>query len=89
MQLQCTLESKVDFVPMLKSPRFWQPKSTLKAGSVLEVEEDIGHQLLATYPKCFKVLAYAEKKTRNKKVDEASLQHGAPSEVTAADALGE
>ncbi len=79
MQLKCVLK-KVDFIPLVKSPKFWISPDVLGFGSVLEVQEHIGHQLLAAYPGSFEVLGYGsakeEKKKRTKKVDESDLSHG-------------
>lgn len=73
-----TVLDKTDFIPMIKIPRFWMAPSTLHKGSILEVEPEIGHQLLATYPKAFQVVSYDDpvKQKRIKKVDEESLTHG-------------
>lgn len=76
MRLKCELE-RVDFVPMVKTPRFWMSKKTLKKDSILDVEPEIGHQLLAAYPGAFRVESYEDKKPeRKKKVSEESLTHG-------------
>lgn len=75
MQLKCKLE-KVDFIPTIKiDGKTWQPKKTLVNGTVLDVEDLIGHQLLAAHPGAFEVLGYGEKKTRNKQVTKENLQH--------------
>jgi hypothetical protein len=71
MKLKCLLE-KVDFVPMLKSPRFWMAPETLKKGSILEVSPDIGYKLMADYPNAFEVL---EEKVRKKTVKSEDLQN--------------
>jgi hypothetical protein len=74
MKLECVLK-KVDFVPMVKVPRFWISPETLKSGSILEVVPDIGHQLLAAYPGAFKVISYEEPAPRrNKRVEEKDLK---------------
>lgn len=51
-------QSKTDFIPMVKKPKFWIAPKTLKALDQIEVDDEIGHQILATYPGCFKVLGY-------------------------------
>lgn len=58
MQLQCLLEH--DFVPMLKTPSFWISPKTLKKGALLDVPDQIGYNLLATFPGAFKPLSLAE-----------------------------
>lgn len=77
MQLKCVLK-KVDFVPMVKSPIFWISEETLGFGSVLEIEDRIGHQLLAAYPEAFEVLSYGKleeekPKKRSKQVSSEQL----------------
>lgn len=75
MQLECTLEN-FDFIPLVKlSNSIWQPKKTLSKGSIFEVQDEIGHQLLAQYPKAFKVLGYGEapSKRRAKQMTSDSL----------------
>lgn len=77
MQLKCVLK-KVDFLPMVKSPFFWISEETLGYGSVLEIEDRIGHQLLAQYPEAFEVLSYGKleeekPKSRRKQVSSEQL----------------
>ena len=66
MQLKCVLE-KFDFVPMVKSPKFWISEETLGHGSILEIDDVIGHQLLASYPGKFEVLSYGSEEKLKKK----------------------
>ena len=75
MQLKCLLD-KVDFVPMVKTPFFWISPETLRLGSLLEVEDKVGHHILAAYPGSFEVLKYdgQEVKKRTKKVAETDLE---------------
>lgn len=75
MKLKCVLP-RTDFVPMIKSPRFWIASETIREGSVLDVEPEIGHQILAAYPGAFHVLDYGKtgpSKSRNKKIDSGDL----------------
>lgn len=77
MQLKCTLE-RVDFIPIVKfGGKIWQPAKTLAKGSIFDVQDEIGHQLLSGYPGAFEVLAFGEaaKRTRTKQVTKESLQH--------------
>lgn len=78
MRLKCTLD-KVDFVPMLKSPKFWIASETLRKGSVLEVAPEIAYKLMAEYPGAFEV---QEEKVRKKAVKADELQN------TEAEAIG-
>ena len=58
----------------------WISPSTLNNGSIIEIEPDIGYQLLSSYPGCFQLLAEEEAapvKRRNKKVEESDIVHGA------------
>jgi len=56
MQLQCVLH-RVDFVPMIKTnTTFWQSPETLKFGTKISVEPQIGYQLMAMYPEAFKII---------------------------------
>jgi hypothetical protein len=59
MILRCTKKNG-DFIPMVKIPYFWQPKATIKFGEELEIEDLLGHQLLATYPGCFEVMSFGD-----------------------------
>jgi hypothetical protein len=59
MILRCTKRSG-DFIPMVKIPYFWQPKATLKFGDELDIEDLLGHQLLATYAGCFEVVSFGD-----------------------------
>lgn len=77
MQLKCVLK-KVDFIPMVKSPKFWISEETLNFGSILEVEDAIGHQLLAVHPGAFEVLSYGvapeeKPKKRSKQITASEL----------------
>lgn len=74
MKIKCVLP-RTDFVPMVKTPRFWISPETVREGSVLEVEPEIGHQILASYPAAFQVLEYGKPgpKPKNKKVEAADL----------------
>lgn len=69
---------KTDFIPMVKTPKFWISPETLREGSLLVVESAIGHQLLAQYPAAFQVINYddepnpAPEKTRRRKQMQAS-----------------
>ncbi len=75
MKLKCTVKN-ADFIPMVKKPRFWLSPATLKYGSLFDVEDDIGHQLLANFPGSFEVLSYESKGKRTKQVDtQAQLTH--------------
>lgn len=51
-------QSKTDFIPMVKKPKFWIAPRTLRAGDHIEVDDEVGHQILAAYPGSFKVIAY-------------------------------
>lgn len=59
MLLHC-IKQNTDFIPMVKTPYFWQSQKTLKFGDELEVEDMLGHQILATYPGCFEVKSFGE-----------------------------
>jgi len=86
MKIKCVLE-RVDFIPLLKvGGRIWQPEKTLGKGAVIEVEDAIGHQLLANYPGAFEVVSYGEApvKTRRKQItdgDLASKDAGEPAQI--------
>lgn len=54
-------------MPMLKSPIFWISSDTLTYGSVLEVDDRLGHQLLAAYPEAFEILTYTTKEEEKPK----------------------
>lgn len=85
MKLKCVLV-KTDFVPMVKSPRFWIAPETLHNGSNLEVAPEIGHQLLATYPGAFVVVSYDEPtKKRSKQIVAEDLSHGSSAEFSIAE----
>lgn len=85
MKLKCTL-LKTDFVPMVKTPRLWISPETLRAGTMVDVPADIGHQLLAAYPGAFVVVSYDEiPKKRSKQVTAEDLTHGAASEFSIAE----
>ena len=76
MKLKCIL-TKTDFVPIVKSPRFWISPETIREGSSIDVSSDIGHQLLSTYPGAFKVTSYDEPtKKRSKQIVAADLTQG-------------
>ncbi len=77
MKLKCTVKN-ADFIPMIKKPRFWMANVTLKAGSQLDVEDDIGHQLLASYPGSFEVVSYTNPSKRTKQLDQGQLTHSEP-----------
>ena len=89
MRLKATI-GKIDFVPMIKKPRMWISPTCLVNGSILDIEPEMGYQLLATYPGCFKILAEDEVspvKRRNKKIEESDIVHGATaSDFTIAEA---
>lgn len=58
---------KTDFVPILKTPTLWICPETLRNGSLIEVDEQIGYQLLAGYPGAFQLVdASAPTKGRKK-----------------------
>jgi len=57
MLLHC-IKKNTDFIPMVKTPYFWQSSRTLKDGDDLEVDDLLGHQILATYPGCFEVRSF-------------------------------
>jgi len=85
MKLKCIL-TKTDFVPMVKSPRFWISPETLHQGSNLDVAADIGHQLLSTYPGAFTVVSYDEPtKKRSKQIVADDLVQGSAAEFTIAE----
>jgi hypothetical protein len=72
---------KTDFVPMVKKPRMWISAETLRVGSVLDVEPEIGHQLLASYPGAFQVVSYEEPtRKRTKQVKSEDLVEGTAAE---------
>lgn len=74
MKLKCLLNN-VDFVPMIKSSKsFWHCTETLRKDSILDVEEQIGYQLLAMYPTAFQVYNEPEKR-RKKTVESDMLSH--------------
>lgn len=81
MQLKCVLK-KIDFIPMVKRPHFWISSETLNYGSVLEIDDTIGHQLLAEHPGAFEVVSYGalhqdeKPKKKTKKVDADQLSYG-------------
>lgn len=78
MKLKCTVKN-ADFIPMIKKPRFWLSPTTLKFGSQFDVEDDVGHQLLATFPGSFEVLSYESKARRTKHIDtQAQITHSGP-----------
>lgn len=60
---------------MVKAPIFWIAPETVREGSVLDVEPEIGHQILASYPGAFHVLEYGKPgpKPKNKKVEAGDL----------------
>lgn len=75
MKLKSTVRN-ADFIPMIKKPRFWLSPVTLKFGSLFDVEDDIGHQLLATFPGSFEVVSYESKAKRTKQIDtQAQISH--------------
>jgi hypothetical protein len=85
MKLKCTLV-KTDFVPMIKSPRFWISPETLHLGSAIDVAPEIGHSLLSTYPGAFTVLSYDETpKKRTKQMVADDLVQGSAAEFTIAE----
>lgn len=49
---------KADFIPMVKKPKFWIAPKTLKEFDQIEIDDATGHQVLATYPGAFRVVAY-------------------------------
>jgi len=59
MLLHC-IKKTTDFIPMVKTPRFWQSSKTLKFGDELEIDDLLGHQILATYPGCFEVKSFGD-----------------------------
>lgn len=74
MKLKCLLE-RVDFVPMIKTnATYWRSPETLRKDSLLDVEEQIGYQLLAMYPSAFQVYNEPEKR-RKKAVESDMLSH--------------
>jgi hypothetical protein len=95
MFLKCILK-RTDFIPMVKSPRFWQSSKTLSDGDEIEIDDATGHQVLAAYPGAFQVVGYGEreKKTEvkrgrpkleveNKSIEVSSLDTKRESEVAA------
>ncbi len=80
MQLKCLLKT-VDFIPLVKSPRFWISPETVHFGSSIHVSSEIGHQLLSTYPGAFTVTNYDETtKKRSKQIVAADLTQGSAQE---------
>lgn len=74
MKIKCVLP-RTDFVPMVKTPRFWISPETVKMGSIIEIEPEIGHQLLANYPGAFQVMDYNEvPKPRKKRMEPEDIQ---------------
>lgn len=74
MKIKCVLP-RTDFVPMVKTPKFWIAPETVREGAILEVEPEIGHQILAAYPGAFQVLEYGKPgpKPKQKKVESDDL----------------
>ena len=60
MLLESTLKS--DFIPMVKKPKFWIAPKTLKEGDQIEIDDATGHQVLASYPGAFRVIAYGNER---------------------------
>lgn len=59
MILNC-IKKNTDFIPMVKVPYFWQASKSLKFGDDIEVDDMLGHQILATFPGCFEVRSFGD-----------------------------
>jgi hypothetical protein len=71
-----TILNNTDFVPILKKPRYWVSSETLKFGSILDIEPELGHMLMAVYPGAFQVVSYEEREKQSrrvKKMDEETI----------------
>lgn len=75
MKLKSVIDT--DFVPMVKKPKLWITSRSLKKGATIDVEPEIGHQLLAAYPGAFEVISYGDsspvRKQRIKQVKQEDL----------------
>lgn len=58
---------KTDFVPMLKHPRLWICPETLRFGSIIEVEDQLGHMLMANFPGGLEVVDGSNKEPPRKR----------------------
>ena len=73
---------RTDFIPMIKTPKFWISNETLREGSLIEVPAEIGHQLLSQYPAAFQVVSYDEElspapaKRRSKQIVQSQITEG-------------
>jgi hypothetical protein len=74
VKIKCVLP-RTDFVPLVKTPRFWISPETVRDGHILDVDPEIGHQILASYPGAFQVLEYGKPgpKPKQKKVESDDL----------------